>query len=72
MRRAGSIQPGEEKACGDLINVYTYLKGGGRENGARLLCSGVSDRIRGDRHKQGRFPWNIRKHLFTVKAMEYW
>lgn len=34
MRRA---QPEEEKARGHLINLYTYLKGGGRENGARLF-----------------------------------
>lgn len=30
--RAGIIQPEEEKAAGDLINVYEYLPGGEGEH----------------------------------------
>lgn len=37
MRRART-KPGEEKACGHLINLCTYLKGGGSGNGARLFA----------------------------------
>lgn len=38
MRKAGTTQPGEEKACGHPVTLCTYLKGGGRENGARLFA----------------------------------
>ncbi|KAK4816624.1 hypothetical protein QYF61_019323 [Mycteria americana] len=72
--RAGTAQPGEEKAQGDLTNVYTYLQGGCKEDGARLFSVVPSDRTRGDGHrlKHRRFPLNIRKHFVTVRVTEHW
>ena len=62
--RAGAVQPGEERAQGDLINVYEYLQGECKENGARLFPVEPSDRSRGSGYtlKHRRFPWNIMKH----------
>ena len=70
--RAGNVQPGEEKAQGDLIGVYKYLQGGCKEDRARLFSVVPSDRTRGDGHtlKQRRFPLNIRKHFVTVRVTE--
>ncbi|KAK4832897.1 LOW QUALITY PROTEIN: hypothetical protein QYF61_026447 [Mycteria americana] len=72
--RAGTVQPGEEKAQGDLINVYKYLKGGRKEDTARLCSVVPSDRTRGNGHnlKHRRFPLNIRKHFFTVRVTKHW
>jgi len=71
--RAGTVQPGEEKAQGDLINADKYLKGGCEENGARLLPMVPSDRTRGSGHrlKRGRFPFNMRKHLFIQRMAKH-
>ncbi|KAK4824715.1 hypothetical protein QYF61_017941 [Mycteria americana] len=72
--RAGTVQPGAEKAQGDLINVYKHLQRGGIEDRARLLSVVPSGRTRGNRHKpkHRRFPLNIRKHFFTVRMTKHW
>ena len=71
--RAGPVQPGEEKARGDLIKVYKYLKGGCKEDGARLFSAVPSDRTGGNGHKlkHGRFPLNIRKYFVTVRVTKH-
>ncbi|KAK4820469.1 hypothetical protein QYF61_027930 [Mycteria americana] len=72
--RAGTVQPGEEQAQGDPINVHKHLQGGCKEDGARLFPVVPRDRTRGDGHKltHRRFPLNIGKHFATVRATERW
>jgi len=45
------IQPGEEKAQGELSNAFTYLMGGSKEQGARLFSVVSSSRARGNGHE---------------------
>jgi len=45
--RTGTVQPGEEKAQGDLIHVYKYLQGRCKEDRARLCSVVPSDRTKG-------------------------
>ncbi|PKU47515.1 hypothetical protein llap_2157 [Limosa lapponica baueri] len=64
----------EKRGLRGLINVHKYLKGGCREDGARLFLVVPSDRTRSNGHtlKHGKFPLNIRKHLFTVRVTKHW
>jgi len=72
--RAGTVQPGEEKDQGNLVNVHKYLKGGCKEDGARLFSVVPRDTTRGNGHKpkHKRFPLNIRKQFFTVRVIKHW
>ena len=58
---------------GDFIKVYKYPKGRCKEDGARLFSVVLSDRTRGNEHKQKhrRFLLNIRKHFFTVRVTKH-
>lgn len=64
------MQPGEEKAYGDLINMYKYLKGRVHRGWSQTIASGTSDRTRGDGHtlKHRQFPLNMRIHIFSVRV----
>ena len=63
-----------EKAQGDRISVHNCLKGGCKEDRARLFPVLPSGRTRGNGHKLKHkgFPLNIRKHFCTVQVMEHW
>ena len=68
--RAETAQPREAKAQGDLTNVYKYLKGGGKEDRAKLFSAVPSDRTRGNGHnlKHRWMPLNIRKPFFHCEG----
>ncbi|KAK4829696.1 hypothetical protein QYF61_006071, partial [Mycteria americana] len=59
-------EPREEKDQGNLIIVYKYLKGGCKENGARLFSVVPSGRTSSSEHKlkHRRFHLIIRKYFF--------
>jgi len=73
IRRAGIVQPGEEKTHGDLISVYKYLKEGYKEDGASLFSAVLGDRTRGNGHnlKHWRLPLNVRKYFFPVRVTDH-
>jgi len=51
-KRAGTVPPGEEKAQGDLANVYKYLMGRTADNTAGLFSGMCTDGTRGNEHTQ--------------------
>ncbi|KAK4829209.1 hypothetical protein QYF61_002474 [Mycteria americana] len=71
---AGTVQPGEERAWGNFINVYKYLVEGNEGEGTRLFPVVSSDRIGGNGHKlkYRKFLLNTSKHLFTVRVVKHW
>ncbi|KAK4815832.1 hypothetical protein QYF61_008435 [Mycteria americana] len=68
------VQPGEEKALGDLIVAFQYLKGAYKKDGDRLLSRACNDRTRGNgfKLKEGRFRLDIRKKFFTMRVVKHW
>jgi len=58
----------------NLINAYKYLKGGCKEDTARLFSVMPSERMRGKGHKpvHRMFPQNMRQHFCAMCVMEKW
>ncbi|KAK4832489.1 hypothetical protein QYF61_023536 [Mycteria americana] len=72
--RQGHTGENERRLRGVHINVFKYLKGDWKEDGARLVLVVPSDRTRSNGHKlkPRRFPLNVRKDFFIVRVTEHW
>jgi len=63
-----------DKAQGDPVSVYKYLKGRCKEDRARPFLEGPSDRTGGNGHKfkHRKLCLSIRRNFFTVRVTECW
>ena len=75
LSRLGLLELGKRRLRGDLINVYKYLKSGGKQmDKARIflvVCS-IRTRNNGLKLECRKFHTNMQKSFFTVRMKEHW